>query len=950
MDISSSNYFSVSASTNKGMSGLISGMDTESMVEQMLSGTQGKLDAQQQLYTQTEWKQEIYRDVIDTIKGFRDKYFDTSFDSSLSTNFAKSTLFDTMTSSVASGSAVKIISTGDAQPGETSIVVKNLATAAKLTGTEKLSGETVLKGSTLNPSSLNTDFSKVVTMRISNSVVQVNLNGVSTEDEMADAFNDAFRRNGLTGASAKMFDGELRFVFEYGSPTAEVLTNQSTALGLQMTGLSTLNESSVTDEDGAATGVMYRGGLADIDAGVSFDVTLDGVTKTISVTDFSKDGKVSTQSVADALNREMQSAFGGYVKAELVDGAIKMSLDIADPDGHELKITGSDASKYGLTPGDSTLISLGSKLKDLGLTGDRYSFTINGVDFKFSGNDALSSVINAVNASKAGVKLSYSSLSDRFSLSATETGEKYGIEVVQNEGNLLGRLFGEATIGAASKVVSGQLTVDTIRGRALASDYATEEASFTITVNGETKTLSFGKQTGHTYTSSEIISNLNKWLANTYGTDSTGTANIRFENGSLRTADGYVVSFEAASVDSENGAALAAAMKSDIAFALGLNTSAKSNAAGAGTAISDILQLKDIADKVLREDGTPAATLSEIASIDGIKVTYGGDGRLVLADEAGTGEIDLTDSELAKIFGADKISTGDGAAAEDAVTAGSDARVVINGVETTRSSNSFSVDGLMLELTRVSSKTDGEYEPTIVETTRDTEKIVDAFKSFIEDYNAMVAKLRELVDADPTYKEYAPLTAEQKKEMSEREIELWEEKAKEGLIRRDSAIESMLSALRGSLYTRPAGSAYALYDIGIETTSYFASNGEKGLLTFDETAFRNALAADPDSIKKLWTDPENGLAVKFMDALDSAVRTTGGTKGTLIELAGIKGSSTEKSNTLYNQLVQIKERINDLKDKYERERQRYWNLFNSMETTMSNYNTQSNMLASYFSA
>ncbi len=950
MDISSSNYFSVSASTNKGMSGLISGMDTESMVEQMLSGTQGKIDAQQQLYTQTEWKQEIYRDVIDTVKGFREKYFDTSFDSSITTNFAKSSLFDSMTSSVASGNAVKIISTGEAQTGETRITVKSLATAAKLSGTSKLSGDAVINGSSLDVTKVRSDFSKTVTLRISNSVVQVDLNGVTTEDGMIEAFNDAFRRNGVTGASAKMHDGEMRFVFEHGSPKAEVLTNMSTSLGLQMTGLSTLNEASVTDESGSATGVMYRGGLADVDAGVSFDITLDGVTKTITVSDFSENGAVTTQSVADALSREVQSSFGGYIKVELEDGALKMSMNSSDPDGHEIKITGTDASKYGFTPGDSTLISLGGQLKDLGLSGDRFSFTINGVDFEFDGNDTLSSVINKVNASKAGVKLSYSSLSDKFTLSATETGERYGIELVQSEGNLLGKLFGEETVGKAQKVVSGQLTVGSIKGRPLASDFSSDEMSFKITVNGKTSTFSLGKQTGHTYTSSEAIKKLNEWLGSNYGNDSTGKANIRFENGELKTADGFVVSFERNAVDSENGAAIAAAMKSDLAFALGLNTSSKSNAAGAGTLISDVLQLKGIAGSVLDADGSPAETLGDIASINGVAVAYAGDGRLVLTGAEGGGEIDLTGTELAKIFGADKIATSDGKPAAGAIAAGSDASVIINGVETTRNSNTFSVDGLTLQLTRVSAMIGSEYEETVVETTRDTEKIVDAFKGFIEDYNKMVTKLRDLVDADPSYKEYAPLTAEQKKEMSEREIELWEEKAKEGLVRRDSAIESMLSALRSSLYTKPEGSAYALYDIGIETTSYFATNGDKGVLIFDETAFRNALAADPNSIKTLWTDPENGLAVKFMDALDSAVRSTGGTKGTLVQLAGIKGSSTEKSNTLYTQLVQIKERISDLQSKYERERQRYWNLFNSMETTLSNYNAQSNMLSSYFSA
>ncbi|MEG0778910.1 MAG: flagellar cap protein FliD N-terminal domain-containing protein, partial [Oscillospiraceae bacterium] len=70
-NIGNSNYFSASRSSNKGMSGLASGMDTENMVKQMLAGTQAKIDKQNQLKQQAEWKQTIYRDVISSINSFR---------------------------------------------------------------------------------------------------------------------------------------------------------------------------------------------------------------------------------------------------------------------------------------------------------------------------------------------------------------------------------------------------------------------------------------------------------------------------------------------------------------------------------------------------------------------------------------------------------------------------------------------------------------------------------------------------------------------------------------------------------------------------------------------------------------------------------------------------------------------------------------------------------------
>ena len=75
---SGSSSYVAGASSNKGFSGLASGIDTESMVEAMLSGTQSKVDKQNGLKQQLEWKQEIYRDIINQINAFQSKFFGTS--------------------------------------------------------------------------------------------------------------------------------------------------------------------------------------------------------------------------------------------------------------------------------------------------------------------------------------------------------------------------------------------------------------------------------------------------------------------------------------------------------------------------------------------------------------------------------------------------------------------------------------------------------------------------------------------------------------------------------------------------------------------------------------------------------------------------------------------------------------------------------------------------------
>ena len=148
-----------------------------------------------------------------------------------------------------------------------------------------------------------------------------------------------------------------------------------------------------------------------------------------------------------------------------------------------------------------------------------------------------------------------------------------------------------------------------------------------------------------------------------------------------------------------------------------------------------------------------------------------------------------------------------------------------------------------------------------------------------------------------------------------------------------------------ALYTKPESSKFALYDIGIETGKWT----DKGKLVFDEAAFRTALANDPDSIRNLFTDPDNGLAKQLTTIMDNAANLSTGSQGTLVQKAGMKGWSSEQTNEISQKLQSIEDKIKDLKSKYEIERQRYWNQFTSMEKYLSNMNTQSGWLAQQFS-
>lgn len=203
--ISSSSTYSVSAGS-KGMSGLASGMDTDSMVEKMLSGTQSKIDKQEGLKQQLTWKQEMYRDVITEINSFHNKYFDTSFDSEMKGNLANESFFNSMISKVTgSGSDYLniISSSSDASVGNMNVIVKELASAAKLNSSGKPLSKNEISGKIeTDPDKLKELFqSKKVVFTVdangSEKKVEIDLAGVSSATTLIDKLNNSFQQAGL---------------------------------------------------------------------------------------------------------------------------------------------------------------------------------------------------------------------------------------------------------------------------------------------------------------------------------------------------------------------------------------------------------------------------------------------------------------------------------------------------------------------------------------------------------------------------------------------------------------------------------------------------------------------------------------------------------------------------------------------------------------------------------
>lgn len=300
-----------------------------------------------------------------------------------------------------------------------------------------------------------------------------------------------------------------------------------------------------------------------------------------------------------------------------------------------------------------------------------------------------------------------------------------------------------------------------------------------------------------------------------------------------------------------------------------------------------------------------------------------------------------SDNFNSKIFGA------------ASVTSGENAKFTLNGVSTERSDNVFTIDGVTITLKDVNT------EAETITTTRDTEKVFDAIKSFVEDYNKMIEDLNGLIRAEPTYKDYAPLTDAQRKEMSESEITAWEKKAKEGLLRGDSDISIFLSQMRTTMFTKPEGSSISLFDLGIDTSNIIKDNGK---LTLDEDTLRAALEKFPSEIENLFTysntetvinangerETKNigtqGIAMAFKDIIKKTANTSSANPGVLVALAGAPNTATAGKNTLSERLTSITSRITVLKHQYQMQKDRYWKQFTDMEKALSNLSAQASWL------
>lgn len=829
--------------TRNVISGLASGMDTESMIENAISAYKNKISGLNQQRTKLGWQQEAYRDIITKMAGLSSKY--TSYTSG--TNLMSSSFFNQAVRAVANGAnASKVAASGRGSSDVAINGVRQLATAAtyKLNGSKLTGGTSGDYASAVGSSGFSLD-----EMTISSFSGTMSLN-YGKDQVLSFRFSESDVFNSIEELAENM---------------QKQLENQSISLS--------------------------SGGSKK--ASEMLTVEVDKVNNTISFKD-----KANNKVYISSASNSIKNVF------DLETGEGNMSFRVADED-LTTQVSGVDylsRSPVSITLDGVTknvnMPTVNDILDNLDwskVSGGENGDTAKKLREKILNGEDISSAKNRQLRDDAYIKALQANIDDKFGKLADGSSKLRVSDAMKDEKKL-------SEDGA-------------VRGVQLKFEAGQKGTTFAVT-SDKGKSMGFGGTQLTSYL------NTNKTLKDLLG-----------EEGLKGLETG---------VDKDG----------NTTYGLEIN----------GVKIGEFTEKTELSTIISRINSNKDAGVNISYSKLTNEFTF-------TAKETGVaGNIQFSDKGLGgKLFGgAEQISKG-----QDAIFT-----ATIDGteMELTRSSNIVDFDGLSVTLKGefgYKQKMDADGKPVLDEkgnpvytdeldrtaeaitftSSADADKIVDAIKAFVNDYNEMVTKIKETYSTMPMQKSngayYEPLTEEDKEGMSESAIKSWEEKAKAGILFGDRDLSSLYSRLTSavSMYGQDGADLKAA---GI-TVSY-----SEGLstLSFDEKTLRETLDSDPDRVRDIFTKSKdsgaatNGLMAAIKDPLEVFGGTTGATKGTLVEKAGSPLAPTSiYQNYIQKQLNNLDTQIKKWQDKMSDQVDYYTSQFSKLEQLIAQMNSQSSALS-----
>lgn len=282
----------------------------------------------------------------------------------------------------------------------------------------------------------------------------------------------------------------------------------------------------------------------------------------------------------------------------------------------------------------------------------------------------------------------------------------------------------------------------------------------------------------------------------------------------------------------------------------------------------------------------------------------------------------------------------------DLASSGTNAIFKVNGIETERSTNNFTISGYNLTLKSTFNEPSATSNVGAVQLTASTDvnSMVDKVKEFVEKYNELISGMNDKLK-ETKYRDYSPLTEEQRKDMSEKEQELWDAKAKSGVLKSDSIISGGLSNMRNAIYSRVGGIGDNMIDtlaeMGITTSSSYTDGGK---LIINEEKLRTALTENPDQVAKTLTQSGTKTSSEDTRGIVQRLRESMKEVTTKIETKAGKSSFTDQQYSIGKQLIDTESRITNFQSRLVDIEARLWKQFTAMEQAINKANQQSAML------
>ena len=948
--------------TRNVLSGLASGMDTETMIENAVSGIKTKIQNLYKKRTKIEWQQEAYRSIIDKAVNFNTKY--TSYSSK--TNLLSSSFFNNAVNTATKGTyADKITASGKTTSDIKINAVKQMAQAASYTvsgvntpmtgsngGIQAGKGFDITGKTPVSTVSGSLSFQyggtngKIFDIKFDeleniNDVEVLNADGTVKTDatnaeKLAQAIQNkldditySYTKNGVqeTTTAGKAIKVEADPIF--GSISISDGLGEGNKVNICY--VSGDIEDTLGIKKGDTSIRAYQNLTKDVDtkdylADKELGITFNGTTKKISLADVVKNSTVTyddpqgtdaNQKFAQALQDELDKTFGqGKIKASYEDGKLSFA---PQGEGDTMSVGGSVAEAMGFAEGDSNFINAAKKLSDL------------------MGQELFKKENRLMGTFDEGAKPVLSKNGTYYVDSKGNRVDKDGYRITNDDKYIYDFQVNDAHINVTEDTtlesLMNSINSNSSAGMKVSYSKLTNEFKFTATETGANSKIKFDGMAADLFGTVDEKPSVSrdtqlKDIFTTYSNVSDG-GNFGDKAFSIT-----------AKVDGQD---------------VKLDASVYWGGDGQGTTIADIeKQLnKSITEQLGADSGITAAyndrtNSFELTDKDGKAVSY-------------TYEKDSMAGRLADSIGRSG-SMGDYTAGQDAVL-----DMEINGRKfenLTRSSNSFDIDGLTVNVKGtfnedVTRNEKGEMvdsegktiEPITFETTTDSDKIIEAIRSFVNDYNEMATEIKNAYSTMPAQQtngaRYEPLTAEQEDGLTESELKSYEEKAKQGILFGDSNLSSMYGRLLNAI--TPGGTdGQTLREIGI-TSSY-----ESGMttLSLDEDKLRSALDSDPDKVKNAFTKTRDsgsstdGLMKTMQNTLETYVKTTGEPKGVLIQRAGsVKAYTSLNNNSLKTQMDNIDTQIERWQNKMSDQIDRYTSQFSRLEQLIAEMNSQASAMS-----